>query len=161
MSQSEQPTVTFEDLVATNQQLTKEILQGDAAMPVLRQMHTSLLHQLLNTHHFTAPVGLRMEEIVPLLDDGPAFRNSFRTFLTDIYRFNEVLKATRAQLDNISNPSAPESYPVLYSIADTYSRLMTEYDTVLHPMHKTLYDIVANQAPHLLVEHVTTPQKGQ
>lgn len=155
----EQPMVTYQDLVDTHAQLTNEIMTGEQALPVLREMQLQLARQFLMTQQFVAPVGTRMETIKGLVSNPDAFQANYMTFLRDLQAFHQKLHATCQKLKSVEGDALnPMNTPVLYAIADDFSALMTEYDHVIHPMHRTLYETLANEAPEVLTPTSTEGQ---
>lgn len=150
MTDNTENAITPEELNETHRILTKEILEGDDGYVVLETIFLQLTQQVYLTSHFTIPVLKQMDSLEAKLSDPTGFKASFNTFINHIRDFQRRLMVVHTKHKGKEGGGRPLDFPVMYAISEEYTVLMKEYDTVLHPLHLSLFGVIEKEAPELL-----------
>lgn len=136
---------TPEQLAELQAEAASEALKSSEGWNCITQFQTHIYAQLVNTSQFVIPVLNDLDVICEQVNDPDGFRRSFATLMADI-------AALKAEADRLcqkhkgkSGAPTPAEYPIIFTLSQEYSNLMTRYEQGVQPLIESLNRILTEE----------------
>jgi hypothetical protein len=144
LSPEEQEAVKLR-MLEMQKEVATATLKSEHGWEILRQFYSIGCQKILATSAFVVPVLQNREAILKDLADPTGFQKSFQTLIGDIAKYKDRLgEIWQQHQDKTGQPSDLE-LPLVFTLSEQYSSLLTELETVVEPLVFALIDTVRDE----------------
>lgn len=147
-----------ESIAKMENQVATQALQSEKGWDILNSMAKLGFQQVLATSPFVIPVLQKKEEILSKLKDPEGFVKQFTTMMSDIEAHSSRLNQLAQLHKGKSGAPTEDDHALLLSLANDYTDVMNNYDTVIEPVFNNLIDVVKNEYGTVLTVEVDKEQ---
>lgn len=146
MSNEKETTETLgESEELSTSEVAETVLKSESSWEILKQMSGMAVSQLMATQRFVLPVLSQLSVICEKLSDPEAFTRSFNTLTGDIQSHAKQLRSLAVEHEGKSGEPTEDEWPLIFSVSQEYSNLLTNFETVIQPLMLSLIDTVQKE----------------